>query len=282
MVSYNYEMLWYDSRLFSIYKVVTLPATGVQLFYEKPIREIAHQLIGGTMITHPWGITVVDQTGYWQQPEKYAGSYGVISIYLSVTNQIGKYIKKTMQKCTLNEIAYEMFTELENVLAERNISIPKRVGFFAQHYSHEQPQLEETDPIVRYHFNGSTQDQLHLCITGMRKWRPKPETLYLGNLILCGAYTQTHTYHVSTMEGACESGRRAANTIFKSLKLTPIEIYESQVPRHVRWLRSFDRVLYALFLPNPLVLIMKCLRSCLRNKNIHMHPDVRSYETLHW
>lgn len=280
LIKSNYEMLRYDARLLDIYKIVTLPATGVQLYYEKPITGFEKKLFSGSNITHPWGVTIVDQTNYWTQPEKYAGTYGVISIYLSVTNQVGRYIKKTMQKCSLNEIAYEMFTETENALKLRGIGIPKRIGYFAQTYSHRVPEVE--DPIVRYHFNGNMQDQLHLCIVGMRKWRPKPETIYLGNLILCGAYTQTNTFHVSTMEGACESGRRGANVILEKFGLTPVKIHQVEPPKHILWLRSFDKFLYTFWLPNPIAILTWLLRILSKNKNNHMDPSIRNYENLHW
>lgn len=280
----NYEMIRYEPRFLDLYKVVTLPATGVQLYFEKPIKGIEQKLLAGSMITHPWGISYVDQNSYWTDPEKYTGPYGVISIYVSITNQVGRYVNKPLQKCLANEIAYEMFSEVENELRMRNIDIPERVGYFAHSYQHE-PYLSKTDdnPVLEYHFNGThSEDLLHLCVVGMHKWRPLPETLYLQNMVLCGSYTRNNTYYVSTMEAASESGRRAASTILTSLGMQPLTIYQIEAPRTVRILRKFDKFLYTLWLPNPIDLLLSLLRRVVKSKHIHMDPTIRSYENLHW
>lgn len=284
LINQNYEMLRYDSRLVDLYKIMTLPATGVQLYYETPIKGIEKKLFAGSIVPHPWGLSYVDQNSYWKNPQEYTGPYGVISIYLSVTNRVGTYIKKSFQKCTANEIAYEMFTEVENELKKRNIHIPKRVGYYTHSYQNEsQPTLAGDDPMLASHFNGRcSEDMLHLCVVGMKKWRPLPETRYLGNLHLCGSYTNNQTYYVSTMEAASESGRRAASAILQAYQLPPLTIYEVQLPGYVKILRGFDKFLYTFFLPSPFDLILALLRKTLNNKNTHMDKGIRSYEDLHW
>lgn len=282
IISQNFEMLRYDPRLFDLYKIATLPATGVQLYYEKPIKGIEKKLFAGSAVTHPWGVSYVDQASYWKNAELYAKKYGVISIYVSVTNKVGRYIKKTFQKCNEHEIAFEMFTEVENELKKRGISIPKRIGFFAHCY-HAKSCLNKTDNAnLDYHFNGTHQeDLLHLCIKGMHKWRPLPETTYLGNLHLCGAYTKNNTYYVSTMESASESGRRAASAILKEKGFDSLHIYQVQVPQHISRWRSFDKLLYNLRIPNPLDIMLRLLRK-IKTNHIHMDASIRSYEDLHW
>lgn len=284
MISHNYEMVRHDPRLLEVNKIAILPATGVQLYYEKPIKEIGQKLIAGSMMPHPWGLSYVDQTTYWKDPEKYAGSYGIISIYVSITNQSGNYIKKTLQKCNANEIAYEMFTEVEREFKKRKIEIPKRIGYFSHSYHELFPVYHEADsPKVAYHYNGSfNEDLLHLCVMGMYKNRPLPETNYLGNVLLAGAYTKNNSFYVSTMEGASESGRRAANQVLTQLNLPKIQIYPVQVPFWVKLFRGFDRALYAVCLPNLMELLLKLLRKTLNNSKINMDPGIRSYEDLHW
>jgi hypothetical protein len=260
-----------------------MPATGVQLFYEHPIKGLEKQLIAGSMAQHPWGISYVDQTSYWEEPEKYAGTYGVITIYTAIMNQPGIYIHKTMQHCTANEIAYEMFTEVENEFKRRGLHIPKRIGYSAHSYKQPIALNENNESAVKYHFMGDIhEDQLHLATVGQRKWRPKPETIYLGNLILCGAYTQNNTFYVSTMEGACESGRRGANTLFKRFGLSPVPIYEVKVPWYIQLLRTLDRFLYTFRIPNPLAILQAILRRTLNNRSIHMDNKIRVFENLHW
>jgi len=284
LLNQNYEMLRYEPRLLDIYKIITLPATGVQLYYEKPIKGLEQKLLAGSMVTHPWGISYVDQNSYWTDAEKYTGPYGVISIYVSITNQVGRYVNKPLQKCNANEIAHEMFSEVENELRLRNIEIPERVGYFAHSYQHE-PYLSKTDdnPVLEHHFNGScSEDLLHLCVVGMHKWRPFPETIYLQNMVLCGSYTRNESYYVSTMESASESGRRAASTILTSLGMQPLTIYKIEPPRVVSVLRKFDKILHSLWLPNPFDLLLSFLRRFVKSRHIHMDTTIRSYENLHW
>jgi uncharacterized protein with NAD-binding domain and iron-sulfur cluster len=284
IITQNYDIIRYDARLLEINKIITLPATGVQLFYETPIKGLEKKLLAGSMVTHPWALSYVDQTTYWKEPEKYAGSYGVISIYLAITNQTGRYIKKPFQKCTANEIAYEMFTEIEDELKKRNLAIPKRIGYFAHSYQQKFPiQHEDDSPQADYHYNGNfNEDLLHLCVVGMHKWRPVPETVYLGNLLLAGAYTKSNSYYVSTMEAASESGRRAANQVLAQFNMPGIPIYDVQIPTWIKIYRGFDRILYSVFLPNPLEILLKLLQKTLNNTKTHMSSGIRSYEDLHW
>lgn len=284
LLSSNYEMLRYDGRLTDIYRIMTLPATGVQLFYDKPIKGLENKLLAGSMVTHPWGISYVEQNSYWTDSKKYTGRYGVVSIYVSVTNQIGRFIKKPLQKCTANEIGYEMFMEVEEEFKKRGIEIPERVGYFAHSYQNETFNSQEgDDPVVGHHFDGSyNEDLLHLCVIGMHKFRPVPETLYLNNFILCGSYTFNKTFYVSTMESAAESGRRAANTVLRAMNLQPVQIYEVDAPKMVKFLRGMDKVLYMCYLPNPLDLIQRLLRKTVKTKHIHMDPSIREFENLHW
>ncbi len=284
LLNNNYELLRYDGRLVNIYRIMTLPATGVQLFYEKPLKGLENKLIAGSMATHPWGISYVEQNSYWTDSQKYTGPYGVVSIYVAVTNQNGRLIQKPLQKCTANEIAYEMFNEVEEEFKKRGMEIPERVGYFAHSYQNEAyPEKDGDDPVLGWHYNGTyNEDELHLCVIGMHKFRPTPETLYLNNLILCGSYTANRTYYVSTMESASESGRRAANTVLNALHMDPIQVYKIDPPGIVKFLRGFDKALYSVWLPNPLDLILTCLRYTVKSPHIHMDPTIRSYENLHW
>lgn len=282
IINHNYEILRFDPRLIDLYKITTLPATGVQLYYETRIEGIEKQCFAGSVMTHPWGVSFVDQTSIWDQPEEYAKKHGVISVYTAITNQRGKYIKKSMQHCTANEIAYEMFMNFEDELKIRSIPIPKRIGYTAHSY-HQPIQSNSHNPVKEYHLiNHLSEDLLHLCTTGMWKSRPKPETIYLGNLILCGSYTQCHNYYVSTMESAAESGKRAANTILRRFDLPTTVVLDVPLPSFIKLLRKFDHFLFTLFLPNPMDLLYRLFRRFLNTRSVHMDPAIRSYENLHW
>ncbi len=84
----------------------------------------------------------------------------------------------------------------------------------------------------------------------------------------------------------CLYGLNVRRTSFtfslKSLGMTPLTVYEVEPPKMVKFLRAMDKVLYTVFLPNPLSLIQALLRKTVKSSHIHMDPTIRAYEDLHW
>jgi hypothetical protein len=286
LIESNLQMVRYDPRLYSMYKIVTLPATGVQLYYDRPIKELSKQFILMSLTDHPWELTYIDQSTYWD--DDYTSDikgnrkkYGVITIYTAVLNEPGRIIPLTIAECTAEQIAEEMFTEVEREFKKRGIPMGKknRVGYACHDFQNPTKSKHEFSHLG----NDIDDERLHFCVPDMYKVRPKPETVYLRNLILAGAYTQNKTYYVSTMESASESGKRAAQTVLSRLKSkkNKVNIYESvNPPWFIKLLRNFDSFLYSLGLPNPFDLLLDMLRRILWTSNTNMDKSIQNIQDM--
>ncbi|WP_051069340.1 FAD-dependent oxidoreductase [Desulfotignum phosphitoxidans] len=100
---------------------------------------------------------------------------------------------------------------------------------------------------------------------GIRPYQPKwvnstttqhfmpPQTTPLANLFLAGAHTQTQT-HVWSIEGAVESGRRAAKAIDPR-----VAVIDQYIPGWVRVISRIDDLLYAVKAPHVIDLTIALL-----------------------
>jgi hypothetical protein len=279
IIDNNLEMVRYDPNLFSIKRITTLPATGVQLFYETRINALQTDILSASLLKHPWELSILNQTGYWSNPQRFAGNYGIITIYTAVLNEAGLIIKKPILKCTPNEIAIEMFTYVESIYKDYGIILPRRTGYSCHNFVSDT--LLDGESGARHMLHKARDERLHLSIPDMYKMRPKSNIFMINNMVLAGAYTQNKTYYVSTMESASESGRRAANTILPKLGKSPITVYEEiPLPFYITIPRKIDKVLYRFGLPSPFVLLYNCLKRRLDNRNTHMDALANSFINL--
>jgi uncharacterized protein with NAD-binding domain and iron-sulfur cluster len=67
IINNNLEMIRYDNKAINLLKIVTLPATGFQLYYENSIKQLNKEIFVGSLLNHPWEITWIDQTTYWNK-----------------------------------------------------------------------------------------------------------------------------------------------------------------------------------------------------------------------
>jgi len=253
LINQNLQMIRYDPKIQCVFNVHTLPATGVQLFYQggniadpsNPLT-LNKKILTASLMQHPWELSILVQNSYWTDPAKWCGAgtgdaaITCVTIYTAVLNEPGLNYKKTILECTPQEIATEMFDAFEVELTRRHIQIPpKRLGFFCHDFQpnkkkwpdamkHATLHLAESGPkVVPYAADGTESyafmntrpgdsERLHLCVPNMYKQRPTSDTFFFNNLLLCGAYTRNESYYVSTMESASESGRLAADTILKA------------------------------------------------------------------
>jgi len=86
------------------------------------------------------------------------------------------------------------------------------------------------------------------------KFRPLQKTEYV-NLFLSGAHTKT-SINIWSMEGAVESGKITANYILKKYNKQNIEHYKHDVPFYVKLIQYIDNILYKVYLPNIINLLI--------------------------
>lgn len=112
------------------------------------------------------------------------------------------------------------------------------------------------DPAIRPVAGAGAQRVLNdtpLFIQHPGEWAERPDSrTAIPNLFLAGDWVRTNI-NVTTMEGANEAGRRAANALLDAAGSTasPAGLWSLYVPPEYESFRSIDRELYRQGRPNP-------------------------------
>ncbi len=221
---------------------------SVQYFLDRRVDlEYPYTVHGVYLPDSPWAIMIQTQAGAWEGNVDLASrSEGrvrdVWSVGICVTDKPGIRVRKSFVDCTPAEVQEEAWAQVlacEGLIAAarpegggtlRDVNV---AGFHMwDSFAVKDGKLQTWEP--RWTNN-----------TGTLRLRPENRTAF-PNLVLAGAYTRTDI-EIYCMEGACESGRRAAAAIAEDV----------QVRRHPRtWpalfgpLRLLDRFLLAIGLPH--------------------------------
>ncbi|MFL6248876.1 MAG: FAD-dependent oxidoreductase [Thermoanaerobaculia bacterium] len=221
---------------------------SVQYFLDRRVDlDYPYTVHGVYLPDSPWAIMIQAQAGAWEGnvdlPARSEGRVrDVWSVGICVTDRPGIRIRKSFVDCTPAEVEEEAWAQ---VLASEGLVAAARpegggtlrdvqvAGFYMwDSFAVTDGKLQSWEP--RWTNN-----------TGTLRLRPGNRTAF-ANLWLAGAYTRTDI-EIYCMEGACESGRRAAAAIADGV----------QVRRHPRTmpllfgpLRLLDRFLLSLGLPH--------------------------------
>jgi hypothetical protein len=183
-------------------------------------------------------------------PARSSGSVrDVWSVGICVTDRPGLRIKKAFVDCTPDEVEEEAWAQImacgglkASALVEGGGSLADVgvVGFYMwDSFTVKDGKLQTWEP--RWTNNAGT-----------LRLRPGARTAF-RNFVLAGAYTRTGM-EIYCMEGACESGRRAARVIAEAQggASEPVGFYAHGRPRPSIFgpLRFLDRILLRLGLPH--------------------------------
>lgn len=176
---------------------------GLQYYLPRPTElPSAHLAIVGS----PWALTGIFQAKPWDVA--FADTYGdgrvreCLSVVISEWEAAGILFGKTAKQCTREEIAQEVWAQLKRGLNRPGTAI----------LPDEQPVAWHLDPGITWTASGITNaTPLLVNIAGSYRHRPDAVT-EIPNLFIAGDHVRTNI-DLATMEGANESGRRAANAI---------------------------------------------------------------------
>jgi hypothetical protein len=227
---------------------------SVQYFLDRKVTlNHPHAVHGVYLPDSPWSIMIQLQGDAWEDrvnlPERTRGEVrDVWSVGICVTDRPGIRIKKAFVDCTPAEVEEEAWAQVmacqglhASACPEGGVRLDevKVVGFYMwDSFTLKNGKLQTWEP--RWTNNAGT-----------LRLRPGTRTAF-RNLMLAGAYTRT-SLEIYCMEGACESGRRAAAAIVSDLGAgAPVRIYTHNRPRPLIFgpLRLLDRVLFQLGLPH--------------------------------
>jgi len=181
--------------------------TGIQFYLRRP----AGVARGHTAyIDTPWSLTSIAQNQFWSRTPLSGFGDGTVRDCLSVDvsdwSTPGILFGKPARECTHEQIAREVWAQLRAALAGK-------------------AELRDADLHSWFLDSGVTWDPARgvnsnadpLLINTVGSWsaRPQPHGA-LENLFLAGDYVRT-AIDLATMEGACESARRAVNALLDTV-----------------------------------------------------------------
>ncbi|HEU0032415.1 MAG TPA: FAD-dependent oxidoreductase [Kofleriaceae bacterium] len=161
----------------------------------------------------PWALTAISQPQFWRDLGIFRRIFGdgavggLLSVDISDWDTPGALIPKPAKLCTRDEVAQEVWFQLKAAL--------NGAGEGGTILSDELLHSWHLDDDLDYTAGVPPQNGSRLLVHPPGSWLVRPEAATLvPNLVLAGDYVRTHT-NIASMEGACESGRRAANAILE-------------------------------------------------------------------
>ncbi|WP_280215588.1 hydroxysqualene dehydroxylase [Nocardia cyriacigeorgica] len=191
-----------DPRLAGMAELVTDWMVGIQYYLTRPT-EIPEGHIAA--LGSPWAITALRQAPMWvgDFAQRYGDGRAVecLSVDVSDWDTPGILYGKTAKECTKDEIAAEVWAQLEQWLNTGT-------GWLHADAIHSW----HLDPGISWS-GGTTHNETPLLVNTVGSYQHRPDAhCAIPNLFFGGDHVRTNI-DLATMEGANEAGRAAANAI---------------------------------------------------------------------
>ncbi|MBF6399000.1 FAD-dependent oxidoreductase [Nocardia cyriacigeorgica] len=191
-----------DPRLAGMAELVTDWMVGIQYYLTRPT-EIPEGHIAA--LGSPWAITALRQAPMWvgDFAQRYGdgGAVECLSVDVSDWDTPGILYGKTAKQCTKDEIAAEVWAQLEQWLNTGT-------GWLHADAIHSW----HLDPGISWS-GGTTHNETPLLVNTVGSYQHRPDAhCAIPNLFFGGDHVRTNI-DLATMEGANEAGRAAANAI---------------------------------------------------------------------
>jgi uncharacterized protein with NAD-binding domain and iron-sulfur cluster len=238
-------MLAADPRLEGITRLQNDWMSGLQFYLREPL-----PLANGHVnyVNSPFALTSISQAQFWRRGLRSYGDGSVkesFSTIISDWETPGILYGKPAKELTPAQIAREAFAQIQAHLNDTG-----------------QPVLREEmlhswflDPAIRPAPGGGPDRVVNdtpLFIQNPGEWADRPDSrTRIPNLFLAGEWVRTNI-NVTTMDGANQGGRQAANALLDAAgSAAPrAQLWQLEVPPEYEPVRALDRVLYAQGRPN--------------------------------
>jgi uncharacterized protein with NAD-binding domain and iron-sulfur cluster len=218
---------------------------GIQYYLREKVDLVRGHI---TFVDSPWALTALTQGQFWSErdfPADYGDGTAVDSLSVDISNwdAPGMLHGKPAKECTPDEVAREVLAQIRYHHTAGDL-LPEGIvhSWFL-------------DPGVQYDAaTGRNTNETPLLVNTAGSWQDRPEVrTKVPNLFLAGDYVRTDI-DLATMEGANESGRKAANAILLSAgsNAAPAATYQLWRNPALAPLQAADALLYKLGLPNAL------------------------------
>jgi uncharacterized protein with NAD-binding domain and iron-sulfur cluster len=232
-----------DPGLANLNRLRTDWMVGIQYFLRKTISITKGHI---TFIDSPWALTALTQGQFWTTrnfPADYGDGSAVdcLSVDISNWDAKGMLYGKTAKECSPQEVANEVLAQIRY-----HHTVGDVLGWEDVHSWH-------LDPGVAYNAGtGRNTNDTPLLVNTAGSWNDRPEvTTRIGNFFLSGDFCKTNI-DLATMEGANESGRKAANAILDATgsaapRAATYTLWENP---SLKLVKQTDAALYKAGLPN--------------------------------
>jgi len=214
---------------------------GLQFYLRSPL-----PLANGHVnyVHSPFAVTSISQAQFWTRPLEGYGDGTVrecLSTIVSDWETPGILYGKTAQQCTAEELAAEVWAQMKEHLNDREHDL----------LTDDMLHSWFLDPAITYGPNGAENDT-PLFIQNPGSWYDRPNArTAIPNLAFAGDWVRTNI-NVTTMDGANQGGRAAANAILLGAwsEAPQVPIWNLLVPPVFEPLRAIDYARYLNDLPN--------------------------------
>jgi uncharacterized protein with NAD-binding domain and iron-sulfur cluster len=239
------QMRTIDPDLARLDRLKTDWMVGIQFFLRDKVDISRGHL---TFIDSPWALTALTQGQFWSDRD-FAADYGdgsavdCLSVDISNWDAPGMLYGRPAKQCSPDEVAAEVLAQIRYHHTAGDL-LPDGIvhSWFL-------------DPGVQWDAAaGRSTNETPLLVNTAGSWQDRPEVrTKLPNLFLAGDFVRTDV-DLATMEGANESGRKAANAILASAgsTATPAATYTLWRNPVLAPVQEADAALYRLGLPNAL------------------------------
>lgn len=239
------QMRALDPALARLDRLQTDWMVGIQYYLREKVDLVRGHI---TFVDSPWALTALTQGQFWSERD-FAADYGdgtavdSLSVDISNWDAPGMLVDKPAKQCSPDEVAREVLAQIRYHHTAGDL-LPEGIvhSWFL-------------DPGVQYDAAaGRNTNETPLLVNTAGSWNDRPGVRSrIPNLFLAGDYVQTDI-DLATMEGANESGRKAANAILESAgsSAAPAATFTLWRNPALAPLQLADGLLYRLGLPNAL------------------------------
>lgn len=239
------ELRALDPALGRLARLRTDWMVGIQFFLKQKVELTKGHI---TFIDAPWALTALTQGQFWSE-RNFAADYGdgtavdCLSVDISNWDAKGMLYGKPAKECSPDEVAAEVLAQIRYHHTAGEL-LPEGIvhSWFL-------------DPGVVWDATaGRNANETPLLVNTVGSWEDRPEArTRVPNLFLAGDFVRTNI-DLATMEGANETGRKAANAILASAgsNATPAATFELWRNPAMVPLQTLDAAAYKLGLPNAL------------------------------
>src|SRR5918999_750601 len=180
------KLMLADPRLARLHRLRTRWMNGIVYYLDRDVRAVHGHTV---YIDSPWALTSISQPQFWQrqfQPVRLGDgrARGILSIDVSDWEAIGSGVRKQAMYCSREEIAREVWYQLEESLDDDATRELERVNVLA---SFLDPSIVHPNPTEAANLEP-------LLVNTVGSWRDRPDAqTNLDNLFLASDYVRTHT-----------------------------------------------------------------------------------------